>query len=198
MLELDVQFKYGPDQIGDSIVQGRFSNIELLVDVRNRGESSIDTILLVTIHPFSEMLRSFETRCRLIAAGSNGYTCEVNKLLQKDQKEEFKLHFDLANFGFKNLTFNLKVNSSSKLALDSLKRLTASKQILIEKQANFKLIGDSYYNYSFSDQAPQVIFPISYLADKNGPSSITLNYIQFYLPDDVMEIDHVGLTVMIT
>ncbi|KAJ6216882.1 hypothetical protein RDWZM_008039 [Blomia tropicalis] len=182
-LHLDVQLKYGSNQIIDSIVHGKYNNIEMVVDVQNFAESSIDTQFRIKVVPLINMI-NLDVRCRL---NEEVYYCEVNKLLEKNQKEEFRLFFDVTGVVGKSLNFDMLVSTNSELASES--RTTVSKRFNVTKEASFKLFSNNQYNFSFSDQTTRVMLPISLLVEKDGPSSVESSKLTFELPGDVLKID---------
>ncbi len=211
-LNLKSTFRYGGEVIGDSIVQGRFDHFEIEVEVHNQGESSIDTLLFLSITPPSLPMRAkslAERRCRLsvnssfpfvssssttggAGAGGGVYECDVSKVLAKGKNERFKLQFDLENIKVQSLSFDLRLNSSSETATQS--RLDATKRFAVTKEASLRLSSTNQHHNgtTFSDQTPTVLFLTSFLVDKSGPSSVNGSYLQFYLPDDIIEVAKVS------
>lgn len=195
-LELRARFKYGPDLIDSgAIVQGRFDNFEIEVDVSNLGESSIDTALLISITPVIPSM-AITSQCQL-KPQLPGYLCDVSKLLEKDKSERFQLRFNLDAVALPSLSFEMRLNSSSEISPQS--RLMASKRVSIEKEAQFKLTSNQNgpLNYSFSEQTAHVLFTISLSIEKQGPSLVNATYVQFLLPADIIEIDEVRTRVRI-
>lgn len=189
-MSLNVDFKYGPNQIDEDIIEGKFTSIDATIKISNFGESSIDTTVSILMNPL--VLQFIENIDSLRCSPNQertGFICDVNKLLLKDQKEEIILRFSLFNINVHDVDFEFELNSKSLISGNS--KTKYSKRIHIAKEVSFELQGIEQYNYSFSDQTPKVIFPISLAVEKNGPSTVYFTYLEFYLPSLVVEIQQV-------
>lgn len=187
-----MDFRYGPNPIDDVIVEGQYSSLDVTIKVINSGEPSIDTIVTMLMKPkiITLLDNSDSFRCSNNQQKS-GYICDINKLLQKDQKEELILRIDLSKIDIQSLTMNFALTSSSLISSDS--RTTFAKTVQIIKEVSFNVIGTPQYNYSFLDQSPNVIFPISIVVEKDGPSMVNTTYLEFYLPNQLVELEQVRL-----
>lgn len=192
-LSLNVTMRYGPNVLGERLVQGLYDSIDVPVRVTNRGESSIDTLLVVQMRPtVLQLIDNVDARrCRLDTRLQQ-YLCDVNRLLQTNQTEEMLLRLDTSEIVAKSLTIHFQLQSSSVIKDTSLISRELTTQVT--KEASFDLDHSTFFqNESFSDQTQRKMFQLTYIVNKRGPSVVNGTQLQLYMPSNVVDIDQVSL-----
>lgn len=176
-----MDIKYGSLKVDEIIIEGKYNSIDINATIVNLGESSINTQMFVLMQPIHLNLisSSISSRCSSIDS-DNGYKCELSKLMITNQKEELILRLDSHSLENKYLFLDFELKTSSQIQNKSV--LNYSKNITIMKEAelSMKMQLENYYN--FSNLVPKVLFPVSIVIEKYGPSNVDDTYIQFEVP----------------
>lgn len=122
---------------------------------------------------------SILSRCSSIDS-DNGYKCELSKLMITNQREELILRLDSQSIQSKYLFLDFEIKTSSQIKNESILNYSKNITILKEAELSMKMQLENYYN--FSNLVPKVLFPVSIVIEKYGPSNVEDTYIQFEVP----------------
>jgi hypothetical protein len=123
----------------DIIIEGdeKYNGISLDINVRNDGENSLNTSLVIQMNPMLELADLFdEKRC---LAQVDHYICNINDNLQTRRFENLKLAFIVSKIDSNLVKMNLTVKSESEIKEGS--PVVEDFELIVIREAKLSIVG---------------------------------------------------------